>query len=289
VRQINSLGPSFLGLLDRDESGILNTQLSLDNQGLLSASNLILADIRDHERLNEVFSNFKPDIVFHAAALKHLPLLENNPGEAWKTNVVGTWNLLQVCKKYQVETFVNISTDKAADPISVLGHSKLITEQISSFFSAEIPSLRCISVRFGNVFGSRGSVIGTFNHQINMGGPVIVTHPEVTRFFMTIHEAVHLVLRSSIIGEGGETLILNMGEPVKILDLAKKLILRSGKHIEIEFSGMRDGEKIHETLFAKDEIVFETNDPLISKTRVNDIASVEFEYLLNQFNSSISK
>jgi FlaA1/EpsC-like NDP-sugar epimerase len=285
VRQINSLEPAYLGLLDRDESGILSTQLSLDNQGLLSASNLILADIRDRDRLEEIFSLVQPEIVFHAAALKHLPLLESNPSEAWKTNVVGTLNVVEVSKKYNVGTFVNISTDKAADPISVLGHSKFMTEQIALYFGERHQNFKCTSVRFGNVFGSRGSVIGTFNHQINAGGPVVVTDPEVTRYFMTIHEAVHLVLRSSIIGENGETLILDMGDPVKILDVAKKLILRSGKQIDIEFSGLRKGEKVHEELFSSSETVLRTIDPMISKTKVQKLSNVEFEFLMKQFNS----
>jgi FlaA1/EpsC-like NDP-sugar epimerase len=285
VRQINSLGPAYLGLLDRDESGILSTQLSLDNQGLLSDSNLILADIRDRDRLEEIFSLVEPEIVFHAAALKHLPLLESNPSEAWKTNVVGTLNVVEVSKKYNVGTFVNISTDKAADPVSVLGHSKFMTEQIALYFGKRHDNFKCTSVRFGNVFGSRGSVIGTFNHQINAGGPVVVTDPEVTRYFMTIHEAVHLVLRSSILGENGETLILDMGAPVKILDVAKKLIVRSGKKIEIEFSGLRKGEKVHEELFSESERVLETSDPLISKTKVQELSSVEIEFLMTEFSN----
>ncbi len=283
VRQINSLEPAYLGLLDRDESGILSTQLSLDNQGLLTASNLILADIRDRMRLEEIFSSVKPEIVFHAAALKHLPLLESNPSEAWKTNVLGTLNVVEVSKKYNVNTFVNISTDKAADPVSVLGHSKFMTEQITLYFGERDKDFKCTSVRFGNVFGSRGSVIGTFNHQINAGGPVTVTDPEVTRYFMTIHEAVHLVLRSSILGENGETLILDMGAPVKILDVARKLILRSGKKIEIEFSGLRKGEKVHEELFSDSETVLETRDPMISKTRVQALSNLEIDFLIKEF------
>jgi len=283
VRQINSLEPSYLGLLDRDESGILSTQLSLDNQGLLSTSNLILADIRDRNRLDEIFSLVKPEIVFHAAALKHLPLLESNPSEAWKTNVIGTLNVVEVSKKHNVGTFVNISTDKAADPISILGHSKFMTEQITLYFGKCYEDFNSTSVRFGNVFGSRGSVIGTFNHQISEGGPVVVTDPEVTRYFMTIHEAVHLVLRASILGEKGETLILNMGSPVKILDVAKKLILRSGKAIEIEFSGLRKGEKVHEVLFAESETISNTSDPMISKTKVQELSNVEIDFLVKEF------
>lgn len=284
-RQINSLGPSYLGLLDRDETGILNTQLTLDNQGLLTSTNLLLVDIRDRDRLEDIFKIHKPDIVFHAAALKHLPLLESNPIEAWKTNVLGTLNLLNVCKDHEVQKFVNVSTDKAASPISILGKSKLITEQMALYFADHSKSLDCISVRFGNVLGSRGSVIGTFNHQISQGGPVIVTDPEVSRYFMTIHEAVHLVLRSSILGKNGETLILDMGNPVKILDLAKKIISRSGKEIEIEFSGLRPGEKLHEVLFSDNELVEKSSDPLISKTFVRNLNSVDIDTLHEAFSS----
>jgi len=288
-RQLHFLEPSFLGLLDRDESGILKTQLTLDNQGLLSSPNLLLADIRDSKRLEEIFKLHKPDLVFHAAALKHLSLLEMNADEAWKTNVLGTLNLLHVSKSHGVKKFINVSTDKAASPISVLGKSKLITEQLALYFATQSYPLDCISVRFGNVFGSNGSVIGTFNHQISKGGPVIVTDPEVTRYFMTIHEAVQLVLRSAILGRSGETLILEMGEPVKIVELAKKLIARSGKEVEIEFSGLREGEKLNELLFSESEVIQATRDPLINKTRVNELDSINPEDLFRLFNSQISK
>jgi FlaA1/EpsC-like NDP-sugar epimerase len=288
-RQLHFLEPSYLGLLDRDETGILKTQLTLDNQGLLCSPNLLLADIRDRERLDEIFELHKPDLVFHAAALKHLSLLEINVDEAWKTNVLGTLNLLHVSKSRGVKKFINISTDKAASPISVLGKSKLITEQLTLFFANQSDPFDCISVRFGNVFGSNGSVIGTFNYQISKGGPVIVTDPEVSRYFMTIHEAVQLVLRSAILGRSGETLILEMGQPVKILELAKKIIARSGKEIEIEFSGLRQGEKLDEILFSEREEIQPTPDPLISKTRVADLDSIEAEDLFKLFRSQTSK
>ena len=288
-RQLHFLEPSFLGLLDRDETGILKTQLTLDNQGLLCSPNLLLADIRDRERLDEIFELHKPDLVFHAAALKHLSLLEINVDEAWKTNVLGTLNLLHVSKSRGVKKFINVSTDKAASPISVLGKSKLITEQLALFFANQSDPFDCISVRFGNVFGSNGSVIGTFNYQISKGGPVIVTDPEVSRYFMTIHEAVQLVLRSAILGRSGETLILDMGQPVKILELAKKIIARSGKEIEIEFSGLRQGEKLDEILFSEREEIQPTPDPLISKTRVADLDSIEAEELFKLFRSQTSK
>ena len=286
-RQLSGLQPAFLGLLDRDESGLLATQLSINNEGLLSSSNLILADIRDRDRLEEIFAIHKPEIVFHAAALKHLPLLQSNPEEAWKTNVVGTLNMLELSKDFEVETFVNISTDKAADPISVLGHSKLLTERLTSHFGRNGTKSNFMSVRFGNVFGSRGSVIGTFNHQIKHGGPVTVTDPEVTRYFMTIHEAVHLVLRASRIGQSGDTLVFDMGDPVRILDIAQKLIARSAQKIEIEFCGIREGEKIHEELFGNDEEVGETIDPMIRKTVVKELTSSKREDLSEIYFASL--
>jgi FlaA1/EpsC-like NDP-sugar epimerase len=286
-RQLSGLQPAFLGLLDRDESGLLATQLSINNEGLLSSSNLILADIRDRDRLEEIFTIHKPEIVFHAAALKHLPLLQSNPEEAWKTNVVGTLNMLELSKEFEVETFVNISTDKAADPISVLGHSKLLTERLTSHFGRNGTKSNFMSVRFGNVFGSRGSVIGTFNHQIKNGGPVTVTDPEVSRYFMTIHEAVHLVLRASRIGQSGDTLVLEMGDPVRIFDIAQKLIARSAQKIEIQFCGVREGEKIHEVLFGDDEVVGETIDPMIRKTEVKQLTSTKIENLYEIYLASL--
>lgn len=288
-RQLSSLQPAFLGLLDRDESGLLATQLSINNEGLLSSSNLILADIRDRDRMKEIFDLHKPEIVFHAAALKHLPLLESNPEEAWKTNIVGTLNMLELARLFEVETFVNISTDKAADPISVLGFSKLLTERLTSHFGRDEKKSNFISVRFGNVFGSRGSVIGTFTHQIKRGGPVTVTDPEVTRYFMTIHEAVHLVLRATRIGQSGETLVLDMGDPVKILDIAQKLIARSSRDIEIQFTGVRKGEKIHEALFSQDETVEETVDPMIRKTFVRELISTRIEDLADIYSSQVKE
>jgi FlaA1/EpsC-like NDP-sugar epimerase len=288
-RQLSILQPAFLGLLDRDESGLLATQLSINNEGLLTSSNLILADIRDKDRIEEIFAVHKPEIVFHAAALKHLPLLESNPEEAWKTNVVGTLNMLELSRQYGVDTFVNISTDKAADPISVLGYSKLLTERLTSHFGRSGSKSNFISVRFGNVFGSRGSVIGTFSHQIKLGGPVTVTDPQVSRYFMTIHEAVHLVLRATRIGQNGETLVLDMGDPVKIVDIAKKLIARSAQDIEIRFSGVRKGEKIHEVLFSEDEDIEETIDPMIKKTIVRELDSSRIEDLANIYASQVKE
>ena len=268
ARQINVYSPKNLFLLDRDESGLLDVNLSLSSNGSINQDNLILADIRDKERIKDIFSYIKPDIVFHAAALKHLSMLESHPDEAVKTNINGTNNILRESLRNNVDVFVNISTDKAADPISVLGDSKLFSEKLTAGFSAKSSKSKFISVRFGNVFGSRGSVIHTFNQQIAKGGPVTLTAKGVTRFFMTVEEAVHLVLRAAAQGENGETLILKMGEPILIESIAKKLINASGKSIELEFSGLRDGEKLHEVLIGKEEKALKTLDDEIIKIRV---------------------
>lgn len=251
-RQIALFRPSELYLLDRDESALHGLQLSMEGRALLDTDRLVVADIRDRPRVQEVFQTFRPQVVFHTAALKHLTLLENHPVEGVKTNMLGTRNLIDAATEFNVERFVNISTDKAADPTSVLGATKLAAERITS--KAAIETGRpYLSVRFGNVLGSRGSVLPTFLQQLEDGGPLTVTDPDATRFFMTIPEAVRLVVQAGAIGDAGEVLILDMGEPVRIYDLAQQLInlLRPGT--EIEITGLRAGEKLHEILVATDE------------------------------------
>lgn len=267
ARQLARYRPAQLSLLDRDESALHAVQLSLDGSGTLTSENLLLADIRDAERLHEIFASVRPEIIFHAAALKHLPLLERFPDEAYKTNVLGTRNVLAAAERAGVEVFINISTDKAADPISVLGHSKLITERLTAG-SAHDGAHRFLSVRFGNVLGSRGSVIETFRYQISKGGPVTVTDARVTRYFMTVGEAVHLVLQASVIGRNGETLILDMGTPVAIMDVATHMIQRSGRRIDLVFTGLRPGEKLDEVLVAEHETAERPFHPLISHASV---------------------
>lgn len=272
-RQVNRYQPTSLTLLDRDETALLNLQLSLDGTGTLTNSGLILGDIRDADRVNEIFEEVSPEIVFHAAALKHLTTLERFPEEAYKTNVLGTRNVLDAARKFNVDTFVNISTDKAADPSSALGKSKLVTEKLTA--GIQIQGKKYISVRFGNVIGSNGSFIHTFRHQIKNGGPLTVTHPEVTRFFMTVSEAVHLVLQSAVIGEPGETLILDMGNPVSIDSIARHMIEVSGRKIDIEYTGLREGEKLHEVLISRSEKTETRNHPFIFHTKVEPILSLE--------------
>ena len=267
ARQVHRYAPAFVGILDRDESAIHATQLSIDGQGLLDSDNLILADIRDRDWIREIINSIKPDIIFHAAALKHLPLLERYPEEGHKTNVIGTQNVLEAAQECDVNVFINISTDKAADPSCVLGRTKLMTERMTASIQSSNGE-RYISVRFGNVLGSRGSVLTAFRHQIANGGPVTVTDPEVTRYFMTIPEAVHLVLQAAVIGEHSETLILDMGEPIKIDDVAKHMIEKSGREINIVYTGLRVGEKPAEVLFATNEKAVSKAHPLIFHTKV---------------------
>ncbi|MET0885785.1 MAG: nucleoside-diphosphate sugar epimerase/dehydratase [Mycetocola sp.] len=270
-RQIAKYGPGELIMLDRDETGLQGAQIGISGHGLLDTKDVVLADIRDQEALDQIFSERDPDVVFHAAALKHLPMLEQYPDEAWKTNVMGTLNVLKAARSAGVETFVNISTDKAANPTSVLGHSKRVAEKLTAWM-AEETGRTYLSVRFGNVIGSRGSMLPTFTSLIESGGPLTVTHPDVTRFFMTIPEACQLVVQAGGIGSAGEVLILDMGEPVKILDVAQRMISMSGKDIEIVFTGLRQGEKLHEELIGQNETDERPLHPKISHARVNGIS-----------------
>lgn len=251
-RQLYGFDPSELIMLDRDESGLQHTQFSIMGHGLLDDDSTVLADIRDAERIQEIFRQRRPQVVFHAAALKHAPLLQMYPTEGWKTNVIGTLNVLEAARSVDVDTFVNISTDKAANPATALGHSKRAAEKLTSWMSTQTGK-RYVSVRFGNVIGSRGSMLPLFTDQINKGGPVTVTDPNVTRFFMTIPEACQLVIQAGAIGHGGDVLILDMGEAVRIMDVAKRMIAMSGKDIEIVITGLRPSEKLHERLVGTDE------------------------------------
>ncbi|WP_238695226.1 polysaccharide biosynthesis protein [Ornithinimicrobium flavum] len=294
-RQIQRFSPARLVMLDRDESALHAVQLSMTGRGLLEGDDLLLADIRDAERLEHSFSEICPDVVFHAAALKHLSLLERYPDEAWKTNVLGTLNVLQAASTAGVGTFVNISTDKAASPTSVLGTSKRVAERLTAHFAKHEPG-RYVSVRFGNVLGSRGSVIPAFTEQIRRGGPVTVTHPDVERYFMLIPEACQLVLQAGAIGHDGQAMVLDMGTPVKIVDVAKELITLSGEHVDIRFTGLRPGEKLSEVLFASHEVHLPTSHPLMSAVNVppldahsvtsSTIAPIELPDLLRGYSLS---
>ncbi|GAA1966004.1 nucleoside-diphosphate sugar epimerase/dehydratase [Terrabacter lapilli] len=267
-RQIARFGPSRLFMLDRDESGLQATEMSLSGHGLLDSDDIILADIRDTEALAAAFEKARPEVVFHAAALKHLPLLESHPLEAWKSNVIGTLNVLTAAEAVGVSTFVNISTDKAANPTCVLGYSKRLAERLTADFARRAQG-RYVSVRFGNVLGSRGSVVHAFTAQIEMGGPITVTHPDVRRYFMLIPEACQLVLEAASIGTDGEVMVLEMGEQVKILEVAQTLIRISGRRdIDVVFTGLRPGEKLGEELFSVNEGRRSTGHPLVDSVDV---------------------
>jgi FlaA1/EpsC-like NDP-sugar epimerase len=270
-RQLVRFNPSEIIMLDRDESALHEVQLSIYGRALLDTPQTVLADLRDERAINEVFDSRKPQVVFHAAALKHLPLLERYPHEAYQTNVLGTATVLNAAQRTGVEVFVNISTDKAANPISVLGFSKKIAERLTADVASRTNQGKYISVRFGNVLGSRGSVLMSFRDQIAKGGPVTVTHRGVTRYFMTISEAVQLVVQAGAIGRTGEILVLDMGKPVNIHDVAEQLVKNSGKPIKIEVVGLRVGEKVHEELFAEGETDERPRHPLISHVAAKPI------------------
>ncbi len=266
-RQVAAFAPSRLVMLDRDESALHAVQLSLSGRAMLDERDVVVADIRDRARLHAVLAEHHPQVVFHAAALKHLPLLEMHPGEGLQTNVTGTLNVLEACTSWGVERMVNVSTDKAADPCSVLGYTKRIAERLTAW-SARSGDLTALSVRFGNVLGSRGSVLTTFSEQVRRGGPVTVTHPDVTRYFMTVEEAAGLVVQAGAVGRPGEVLVLDMGSPVRILDVVHRLMTAAGVDLDVQFTGLRPGEKLHEDLFGPGEVDERPVHPLVSHVTV---------------------
>ena len=277
-RQLHTFGPERLVMLDRDESALHALQLSIDGRGQLDSRNLVVADIRDAERMLDVFEEHRPHVVFHAAALKHVPLLEMYPAEGFKTNVLGTLNVISAAAQVGVERFVNVSTDKAANPCNTLGWSKRLTERLTAHAHA-VHDGTFLSVRFGNVLGSRGSVLTAFRAQIEAGGPVTVTHPEVTRFFMTIEEACQLVIQAGAISKGGTVSVLDMGLPVRIAEVAQRLIDGADRRVEIVYTGLRLGEKMHEELFGMDESIRPTEHPLITEVEVPPISGDEVAWI----------
>ncbi|MEZ0092439.1 SDR family NAD(P)-dependent oxidoreductase [Streptacidiphilus sp. EB129] len=273
-RQLHRLGPASLVMLDRDESALHAVQLALHGRALLDSDETVLADIRDAPRIQEVFAHARPEIVFHAAAVKHLPLLERYPAEALKTNVIGTQNVLEAAAAHGVRSFVNISTDKAADPVSVLGTSKRIAERLTAHMAGLAPGT-WVSVRFGNVLGSRGSLLGSLSAQIAAGGPVTVTHPQVARYFMTATEAVQLVLQAVAVGRSGEVLVLDMGEQIRIADLARRMVAAASHRVEIVFTGLRPGEKLTEDLLGAGEVDHRPRHPLVRQVAVPPLEPAE--------------
>ncbi len=289
VRQLAHFHPELLICFDQAESPLHELDLELQHDFPELRYEIVLGDVRVYERLEKVFKVLKPELVFHAAAYKHVPLMENNPSESILTNVLGTKNAADLSVKYGVEVFVLVSTDKAVNPTNVMGASKRVAEIYVQSLDMKIKKearenpTRFITTRFGNVLGSNGSVLPRFRQQIESGGPLTVTHPEITRFFMTIPEACQLVLEAGAMGNGGEIFIFDMGEPVKIIDLAKKMIQLSGlqlnKDIKIEFTGLRPGEKLFEELLANAENTIPTHHTkiLIAKVREYEFEQVEDE------------
>jgi FlaA1/EpsC-like NDP-sugar epimerase len=260
-RQVALFEPKCIVLLGHGENSIFEIQNDLSRRFPTLTTHAVIADVRDAERIEKVFQKYRPDVVFHAAAHKHVPLMEANPEEALTNNVFGTRNVAQAADKYKVKRFVMISTDKAVNPVSIMGMSKRVAEMVVQAVGAESDT-KFMAVRFGNVLGSRGSVVPLFRKQIAEGGPVTVTHPDMTRYFMTIPEAVQLVIQAGAMGQGGEVFVLDMGEPVKIVDLAEEIIRLSGyepgKDIEIVYTGIRPGEKLFEEILTSDEAAIAT-------------------------------
>lgn len=276
--QIHRFGPDQLVMVDRDESALHALQLGLEGRAMLDSRNLVVCDIRDAPRVQQVFDEHRPEVVFHAAALKHLPLLEMYPSEALKSNVFGTQHVLDAAQAVGVERFVNVSTDKAADPISVLGYTKRIAEMLTATVATQAEGTY-LSVRFGNVLGSRGSVLTGMRAQIEAGGPITVTHPDVTRYFMTVQEAVQLVVQAGAIGRDGEALVFDMGEPVRIDDVARRLAKEAPRPIDIVYTCLRPGEKLEEVLLGTGEADVRPVHPLISHVSVPlaDCATIRAE------------
>ena len=260
-RQIAGHNPKLLVIVDIYENSTYDIQNELRAKYPELKLNVLIASVRNTNRMNAIFESCRPDIIYHAAAHKHVPLMEDSPNEAIKNNVLGTWKMVQAADFYQVKRFVMISTDKAVNPTNIMGASKRICEMIIQTYNKR-SNTEYVAVRFGNVLGSNGSVIPLFKKQIERGGPVTVTHPDIIRYFMTIPEAVSLVLQAGAYAKGGEIFILDMGEPVKIVDLAKNLILLSGhkpgEDIQIEFTGLRPGEKLYEEMLMDEEGLLDT-------------------------------
>lgn len=278
-RQIAGHRPKQLIILDIYENNVYDIQQELKVRYPEVKLTVLIASVRNTNRMNWIFENYKPDIVYHAAAHKHVPLMEDSPNEAVKNNVFGTWKTAQAAAFYGVKRFVMISTDKAVNPTNIMGASKRICEMIIQTFNNHYDT-EFVAVRFGNVLGSNGSVIPLFRKQIMAGGPVTVTHPDIIRYFMTIPEAVSLVLQAGAYAKGGEIFVLDMGEPVKILDLAENLIrlsgYRVGEDIKIEFTGLRPGEKLYEELLMEEEGLKETANKLIHIGKPIEIDEMQF-------------
>ncbi|MDT0672419.1 polysaccharide biosynthesis protein [Staphylococcus chromogenes] len=292
-RQVCRFEPERIVLLGHGENSIYLIHQELQN---LYQSRIdiipVIADVQDRNRIDQIIQTYAPYVIYHAAAHKHVPLMEANPREAVKNNVIGTKNVAELAKQYGVRKFVMISTDKAVNPPNVMGASKRVAEMVVQSLNDDNSKTDLVAVRFGNVLGSRGSVIPLFKKQIEAGGPVTVTHPEMTRYFMTIPEASRLVLQAGALAKGGEVFVLDMGEPVKIVDLAKNLIRLSGYTIEdigIEFTGIRPGEKLYEELLSEEEIHPEQVYEKIYRGKVRTVSNAEIETIVEELTGHFTK
>ncbi len=280
VKQVSPFNPQKLILVDQAESPIYDLDIDIRSKYGEQLTEVVVADVSNNSRMKSVFKEYRPKIVFHAAAYKHVPLMETNPTEAVRTNVQGTKTLVDLSSEYEVEKFIMISTDKAVNPTNIMGASKRIAE-IYAQAANEHSNTKFITTRFGNVLGSNGSVIPLFRKQITEGGPVTVTHKDITRFFMTIPEACQLVIEAGNMGEGGEIFIFDMGKSVKIMDMAKKMIalsgLELGTDIQIKVTGLRPGEKLFEELLANEENTVKThhNKIMIAKVRESNFEKIK--------------
>lgn len=291
-RQIASHQPKQLIIVDIYENNAYDIQQELKRNYPNLNLVVLIASVRNTNRINDIFQKYRPNIVYHAAAHKHVPLMEDSPNEAVKNNVFGTWKTAYAAAMNGVSKFVLISTDKAVNPTNIMGATKRICEMIIQTFNKNFEKTEFVAVRFGNVLGSNGSVIPLFKQQIAAGGPVTVTHPDIIRYFMTIPEAVSLVLQAGAYAKGGEIFVLDMGEPVKILDLAKNLIRLSGykvdEDIKIEFTGLRPGEKLYEELLMDEEGMKETENKLIHIGKPIEINEEQFFVHLNKLKRAVT-
>lgn len=278
-RQIMKFCPKRLVLLDQAENALFEIDRELRERWVGADLQPVVADIGDHTRINGVFGAERPEVVFHCAAHKHVPMMEANPGEAVKNNVLGTKVVADAALAWGCDAFVMVSTDKAVNPTSVMGATKRCAELYVQSLN-EQGETRFVAVRFGNVLGSSGSVVPIFQKQIAAGGPVTVTHPDMKRYFMTIPEASQLVMQAGAIGKGGEIFVLDMGEPIRILDLAREMIRRSGEDVEIRITGVRPGEKLYEELARDDEQTRPTSHEKIRVWQLPRASSQQVERML---------
>lgn len=291
VRQLARYTPHQLILIDQAETPLHYLELETLEYIQGSGVEFILCDICNEARMRKIFDAFRPDVVYHAAAYKHVPMMESNPAEAILTNIMGTRIIADLSVEFDIKKFIMISTDKAVNPTNVMGASKRIAEIYTQALSSTVKT-RFITTRFGNVLGSNGSVIPLFRSQIEKGGPVTITHPEVTRFFMTIPEACQLVLEAGAHGKGGEIFIFDMGKSVRILDLAKKMIqlsgLTLGKDIQIKYTGLRPGEKLYEELLNVEENTIPTHHPLILTAKVREFSLNSVRHDIDELTSMVA-